>query len=211
LPRKNMLPVGGRPLIAWTIAAALGAKCVSRVILSSDDDEIIAAARTHGCEVPFQRPAGLATDQATTIDVVLHALAEVPGYDYLLLLQPTSPLRTAADIDAAFETMIASDAPSCVSLCPVDESPYWMYRVDAENRMVRLLEPPAGVHRRQELPAVYSLNGAVYLARTDWFLRNKGFISRETVSYVMPRSRSFDIDTYDDFLAFERTVAVGRP
>ncbi|HRE72570.1 MAG: N-acylneuraminate cytidylyltransferase [Candidatus Accumulibacter regalis] len=207
LPRKNVLLVDGRPLIAWTVAAALGAKCVSRVILSSDDDEIILAARANGCEVPFRRPAELATDQATSIEVVLHALAEIPGYDYLLLLQPTSPLRTAADIDAAFAAMMASAAPACVSLCPVEESPYWMFRVDAENRMAKLLEPPPSAHRRQELPPVYSLNGALYLARTDWFYRNKTFISPETIGYVMPRSRSIDIDTREDFMAFQRAIA----
>lgn len=209
LPRKNVLPAGGRPLIAWTIEAALGATCINRVVLSSDDDEIIAAARECGCDVPFRRPSSLATDEATAVDVVLHTLQELPGYDYLVLLQPTSPLRTSSDIDAAFNLMMSSGAPSCVSLCPADESPYWMYKIGEASRLEKLVESPAGVHQRQALPPIYSLNGAIYIVRTDWFMRNMGFISDETIGYVMPRERSIDIDTMDDFLAFQRLVAAG--
>ena len=115
LPRKNVLLAGGKPLIAWTVEAAVSSECIDRVVLTSDDDEIMAAAMAAGCDVPFCRPAHLASDVATSLDVVLHAIDQLPGYEYVVLLQPTSPLRTAADIDAAFELMLETEAPSCVS------------------------------------------------------------------------------------------------
>lgn len=202
LPRKNILPAGGRPLIAWTIDAALRAKCVSRVILSSDDEEIIATALRYGCEVPFRRPAALASDTASSMDVILHALDQVPGYDYALLLQPTSPLRTAADIDTAFALLRDLKAPACVSVCPVGESPYWMYRLERQSRLHSILDLPQEVMRRQDLPSVYSLNGAIYIAGTEWLRTNKAFVTDETVGYIMPRERSIDIDTPGDYRNF---------
>lgn len=206
LPRKNILAANGRPLIAWTIQAAIDADCIDRVVLSSDDDEICAVAGEYGCDVPFKRPSALATDEASSIDVVMHALRELRGYDYIIVLQPTSPLRTSADINAAFNLMLDSDAPACVSICLADETPYWMYRLDAAGRMQALLELPAGITRRQDLPASYSLNGAIYIAKTDWLIKRKSFISSETVGYVMPKSRSLDIDTREDFMAFVTAV-----
>lgn len=198
LPRKNVLPVGGKPLIAWTIEAALASRCVSRVVLSSDDDEIMQVARSHGCEVPFRRPAELAGDLASSADVVAHALAQLPGHDHVLLLQPTSPLREAADIDAAFDLMQSHQAPACVSVCPVQESPYWMYRIEGGQQLRPLLPPASGAHRRQDLPPVYMLNGALYLAGVDHFRQQRAFLGPGCAAYVMPRERSLDIDTAED-------------
>lgn len=206
LPGKNVLFAAGKPLVAWTVEAALSAECVDRVVLSSDDDEIMAAARAAGCEVPFRRPVHLASDVATSIDVVLHALDQLPGYEYVVLLQPTSPLRTAADIDAAFKLMIESGAPSCVSVCEADQSPYWMYRVEVGNKLQRLLSEVDGITRRQDLPPVYVLNGAIYIARTDWLRENKSFVGEETVAYLMPKERSLDIDTAQDFELFRSRI-----
>jgi N-acylneuraminate cytidylyltransferase len=210
LPRKNLLQAGGRPLIAWTINAARGASAIERTIVSSDDDEIMAVARQHGGEVPFRRPAVLATDTATSVDVALHALDSLPGYEYLVLLQPTSPLRTALDIDAAFHQMIAQGAPSCVSVCPAEESPYWMYSCGADGCLTRLLAVPEGVSRRQDLPEVWVLNGALYIARCDWFRSQRGFVGPGTVAYKMTRERSLDIDTPKDFDAFKQLVELGE-
>jgi N-acylneuraminate cytidylyltransferase len=206
LPRKNVLMAGGRPLIAWTIAAAREAAMVSRVVLSSDDDEIIAVAKTWGCEAPFRRPAELAGDSSSSMDVVLHALEQLPGYEHLLLLQPTSPLRTGRDIDAAFALMQERGAPSCVSVCEAEQSPFWMYRLDEAQRMVSLLAPKPDVSRRQDLPPVYVLNGAIYVARCDWLQERRSFIGAETVAYRMPVERSIDIDTAADFAAFRHLV-----
>lgn len=209
LPRKNILPVGGRPLIAWTIAAAQGARCIDRLILSSDDAETIAVARALGCEAPFVRPAALATDTATSMEVVRHALASVPGYTRVLLLQPTSPLRTSGDIDGACALMDRRAAPACVSLCPVAESPYWMYRLDESGRLDGLVECPDGSHRRQDLPPVYRLNGAVYVAEVGWLSSHGGFVGPQTVGYLMPAERSLDIDTPQDLACFEALIAAG--
>ena len=206
LPRKNVLVAGGKSLVAWTVEAARAAESVSRVVLSSDDDEIIAAARVAGCEIPFCRPAHLASDMATSVDVVLHTLDELPGYDYVILLQPTSPLRTAADIDAAFALMLERVAPSCVSLCEVDKSPYWMYRVADDNKLQSLLPEIEGITRRQDLPPIYVLNGAIYIARIDWLRANKSFLGAQTVAYLMPKERSLDIDTAQDFEILRSTI-----
>lgn len=206
LPGKNILPVNGRPLLAWSVEAGRGARHVDRVVLSSDDDVIIAAGRACGCEVPFRRPAALATDTASSLDVVLHALDSLPGYDVVVLLQPTSPLRTAADIDGACATFVASGASSCVSVALADQSPHWMYRLDAGRTLVPLLAQPDLTLRRQDLPKVYVLNGAIYIADVAWLRRHRTFVGADTVAYVMPAARSLDIDSAADFEAFRRAM-----
>jgi N-acylneuraminate cytidylyltransferase len=211
LPRKNVLPVAGRPLIAWTIDAARSSAVVDRLILSSDDDEIVAVAGACGCEVPFRRPAELATDVATSVDVVIHALDSVPGYEYVVLLQPTSPLRTGEDIDAAFRLMMQRKAPACVSVCPAEESPYWMYTCSNDDELTSVLDPKVAASRRQDLPEICVLNGAIYIAQCEWFRRQRGFVGPGTVAYRMPRERSIDIDTSADFEDFRRAVAGSNP
>ncbi len=202
LPGKNIRPAGGKPLIAWTIEAARGARLVDRVVLSSDDAAIIAVAREWGCEAPFVRDARLAADDTPTIDVVLDALGRVPGYPWVVLLQPTSPLRLAADIDGAIGRCAALGAPSCVSVCAVRESPYWMYRLGQDGRLAPLL-PGAAPTRRQDLPPVYAPNGAVYVARADWLARERKFITTDTVAWEMPPERSLDIDTESDLFQLQ--------
>lgn len=206
LPRKNVLTVGGKPLIGWTIEAALKSRFIERVVLSSDDDEIMEAAKTWGCEVPYRRPAHLANDTASSMDVVLHALGQLPGYEYLVLLQPTSPLRTAADIDAAFELLQSTGASSCVSVCEADQSPYWMFRIKNGSKVERLLPDETSATRRQDLPPIYVLNGAIYIARVDWLRQSKNFLGEGCVAYVMPRERSLDIDNAEDLEVFRRKV-----
>lgn len=199
LPRKNVLLAGGKPLLAWTVQAALNAESVNRVVLSSEDDEIMAVALAAGCEVPFRRPSVLANDQASSMDVVIHALCELPGYDYVVLLQPTSPLRTSSDIDAAFKCMRDHDAPACVSVTEAEQSPYWMYNLSGDDRMHSILESQPNFSRRQDLPPVYVLNGAIYIAKIDWLVQTRSFLCPETVAYKMPKDRSLDIDDATDF------------
>lgn len=199
VPGKNILPVGGKPLLAWTIDAALASRAIDRVILSSDDAAIIDAAQRHGCDVPFVREAALATDTASSVDVVLDALARVCGHDIVVLLQPTSPLRTAEDIDATLARLVASGAPACVTVREAEDHPYWTFAQDAAGRLRRYAEPAGGVpSRRQDLPPAWCLNGAVYAARIDWFLRERTFLAPTTVAQPMPVSRSLDIDTPED-------------
>ncbi|MDH4395560.1 MAG: acylneuraminate cytidylyltransferase family protein [Limnobacter sp.] len=206
LPRKNVLPAAGKPLIVWTVEAAFASTVINRVILSSDDDEIMEVAAAAGCDIPFRRPTDLASDKASSMDVVFHALQELPGYDFVVLLQPTSPLRTAEDIDEAFHLMQAHNAPACVSVTEVEQSPYWMYKLTDDDRLTGLLEPLSGVSRRQDLPSVYTLNGAIYIANVEWLLKSGSFIGPETVAYKMPKSRSIDIDDDIDFRRFCQKV-----
>lgn len=206
LPGKNIRPVEGRPLIDFTITAARAARCVDRLVLSTDDDEIARVALGCGCEVPFRRPAHLSTDTAASIDVVLHALDQLPPFDVVVLLQPTSPGRSADDIDAACARLAQSGAPSCVSVCLAEQSPYWMYRLDGSDRLRPLLDESAGAQRRQDLPPVYVLNGAIYAARPNWLRQHRRFVGDGTVAHVMPAARSIDIDSLDDLERFARSL-----
>lgn len=199
VPGKNILPVGGKPLIQWTIDAARASRYIDRLILSSDDDAIMAAAAAGGCEVPFRRSADLASDTASSIDVVMDALERMPGHDIVVLLQPTSPLRNAADIDGTLERLLNTGAPSCVSVRAAEEHPYWTFRTDDDGRLLRYAEPPAGLPtRRQDLPEAWCLNGAVYAAHAGWFVENRSFLTAQTVGHPMPAERSLDIDTPAD-------------
>jgi N-acylneuraminate cytidylyltransferase len=215
VPQKNIAPLGGRPLIAWTVAAAHGSAFIDRLILSSDDAAIIAAAAAAGCEAPFVRPADLASDTARSIDVVRHAMdwAEAEGggaYDYLALLQPTSPLRTAADIDACIRACHDSDAPAAVTVVEPQHSPYWMYARDGQGRLSPLLQAAADSSRRQDLPAAYLPNGAVYVGRCSELRRADSFVMPGVLGVVMPPERSVDIDTPLDFTLAELLLDPAR-
>lgn len=204
--RKNIKSLAGKPLIAWTIEEAKKSKYIDRLILSSEDQEIINVAKEYGCEVPFVRPKALAQDETPGIDPVLHALRELKGYDYIVLLQPTSPLRLAKDIDICIEKIIVNPAPACVSVTETVTSPYWMYSVDSKGLMQPLIEQDTLTVRRQDLPVAYALNGAVYVAETSWLSDSKSFLTAETSAYVMPRNRSYDIDTEEDFMWCEWVI-----
>ena len=199
LPRKNIRLLNGKPLIAWTIEAAHRSRYIDRVILSSEDDEIIAIAKAYNCDVPFKRNSNLATDDTSSIAVVIDALNKCPGYGLVVLLQPTSPLRTTEDIDQALEKLNASNAPACVTVCETEQSPYWMFTLGYEERL-KAIVPAVNFTRRQEIPSTYMLNGAVYVARIKWLLDKKTFITTDTIAHVMPIARSIDIDTEHDFL-----------
>lgn len=206
VPRKNLRNLAGKPLIAWTIEEAKKSKYIDRLILSSEDAEIIKVAKEYGCEVPFVRPSELAQDETAGIDPLLHALEELAGYDYIVSLQPTSPLRITEDIDACIEKMMETNSPACVSVTEPANSPYWMYYVSDQEKMVPLIEQDSLTVRRQDLPAVYALNGAVYVAEVDWLKRNKSFLTKETSAFIMPIYRSYDIDTERDFRVCEFMV-----
>lgn len=207
LPGKNLRLLHGKPLLGWSIEAAKASRYVTRVVVSSEDEAILAAARASGAETPFVRPASLAKDDTPGIDVVLHALDVLPPFDWVVLLQPTSPLRTAMDIDAAFAQCLEAGAPACVSVCEADASPWWMYRLGQDGRMLPFLPAEQRPTRRQELPMLYALNGAIYLAKVDWLRRQRSFLSDETIAYVMPPERSVDIDTALDFRLAECLLA----
>jgi len=201
VPRKNLRDVRGKPLIAWAIEEGLKSAYIDRLILSSEDDEIMRVARLHGCDVPFRRPAELAQDSSPGIDPVLHAIRELPGYDYVALLQPTSPLRVVEDIDGCIETCVRSGSPACVSISRCQQHPFLMYYTDAAGRLAPVLPAASGFYRRQDYPDVFLLNGAVYVAEVTWLLENKSFVGKDTLGYEMPPERSIDIDTEADLRA----------
>jgi CMP-N,N'-diacetyllegionaminic acid synthase len=159
--------------------------------------------------VPFLRPADLASDTASSLDVLRHALTECPGLGYFVLLQPTSPLRRSGDIDAAWQRMQAAGAETCVSVCETAESPWLMYLQSGDGRLSRLLPEPAKGLRRQDLPVAYRLNGAIYLGQRDRFLATGRLLDADTVAHVMPPERSVDIDTRADFDLTESLMRAG--
>ncbi len=201
MPRKNIREVGGKPLIAWTIEETKKSKYIDRLILSSEDYEIIQVAKEWGCDVPFVRPAELARDDTPGVEPVLHALRQLPGYDYVVLLQPTSLLRSVQDIDGCIEKCISTNSKSCVSVTEPEKSPYWMYKFDEGGKLCPLLGAANElVTRRQDLPKVYALNGAVFVAEREWLIQERAFLTKETLGYEMPHERSMDIDTELDFI-----------
>ena len=200
LPRKNIIPLLGKPLIAWTIEQALASKYLDRVVVSTDDKEIAGISKKYGAEVPFIRPKHLATDTATSLSVLQHAanyLSEKEGYlaDIIVCLQPTSPLCSAEDIDKAITLCISTGADSVVSLCQVEHHPYWMKKV-VEGKVYPLMEVDDEKYpRRQDLPPVYQLNGAIYVTRRKVLMEEEKVLGEHTLAYIMPQERSVDIDT----------------
>lgn len=199
LPRKNILPLQGKPLIAWSVQAAQGSRWLDRTVISTEDNEIASVARSWGGEVPFMRPDPLATDEAKADEVALHALGALQeDFDYLVLLQPTSPLRNSQDIDACIEKAISTKAPSCVTVTPQPKSPAWMFTLGENDRLVHAFATQ-DIKRRQEYPSLWVLNGAVYVVAVPWLKQHHAFIGEESLGHVMPPERSADIDTLYDF------------
>ena len=194
IPCKNIRSFFGKPLLQWSIDAALATACVDQVVVSTDDPEIAQVAKACGAEMPFLRPAELATDTAPGIAPVLHALEQLPQVSDVLLLQPTSPLRTSADIEAIVTLRQQAGRESAVSLTRSSKHPAWIYSLSQDQRL-QPLQQQDGVHCRQQLPPAYVLNGALYLASRAFLLREQAFIAPNTLGYVMPAERSVDIDT----------------
>lgn len=198
IPRKNLARLAGRTLLDWTLQCAHGAESIERVLVTTDCARIAGAARRAGAEVPFLRPAALARDDTPGIESVLHALdwlARNQDYrpEWVVLLQPTSPLRTSADVDAALESVQRQGASAIVSVAPAASHPCWSRRIDAEGRLQPYLDTPTPP-RRQELPAAFALNGAIYASRREALLERRGFEGPDTRAYPMPKDRSVDVD-----------------
>jgi CMP-N,N'-diacetyllegionaminic acid synthase len=207
IPYKNIHPLAGKPLLAWTLEAAAAARYLDRVIVSSDDHKIIEVAQALGADVPFVRPAALARDDTPGVDPVIHALCEITGFDLVVLLQATSPLRTPADIEASVELLVSTGAMSCVAVTEAVNHPYWTYRLDPAERLAPFIElPPGAATRRQDLPRALTVNGAVYVARVPWLIERRTFFSSDTVGYEMPAQRSLDIDSQEDLECAERML-----
>jgi CMP-N,N'-diacetyllegionaminic acid synthase len=199
LPAKNVADLGGKPLIAWSIAAARGSQLVDRTILTSDDPNIAAAAKSVGCDVPFVRPASLATDDASMVDVLLHAIDALPDkYGYVALLQATSPFRTPKDIDDCVRICYETGAPTVVTVSAAEKHPYWMFQMQADGRLCPFGSWSDLSLRRQQLSPACCVNGAVYVVQADWFRQNRAFYSPQTIGIMIPKERAVDIDTQFD-------------
>jgi CMP-N,N'-diacetyllegionaminic acid synthase len=211
IPLKNVREVGGKPLIAWTITEAKKSKLIDRLILSSDDDQIIKVAQEYGCEAPFVRPPELALDDTPGIEPVLHAIGSLSKqYDYVVLLQPTSPLRSVEDIDNCIGDCIVAGGSAGVTVTPSEQSPYWMYSIAENGCMIPIVKATSHYQRRQDLPTAYVLNGAVYVARTKWLQQTRDFLTAETRAIIMPAERSIDIDTEQDLERVNRILEQKR-
>ena len=204
LPRKNILDLAGKPLIAWTIEAALKSKYIDRVVVSTDDDEIADISKKYGADVPFMRPAELATDESTSVGVVLHALDVLKenndNYNYIILLQPTSPLRSAEDIDKAIELLKVSKIDAVISVCKTEHSPLWSNTIPDNGDLSNFLDDTILNKRSQDLDQYYRLNGAIYLCNIQSLMKqNTFFLNKKVQSFVMERGVSIDIDDDIDF------------
>ena len=199
VPRKNLVKVAGRPLLAWTVEAAVEAKLIDRVILTTDSEEIAAIGRHFGAETPFMRPLEMAGDATPMIDSILHAVGwlDLSGYkfDCVMCLQPTSPLRTTEDIDAACRMMALGDDDGVVSVCEASNHPLWVKRVTCESALTDYIEQEDQTTRRQDLPKALALNGAIFLAKRSVLETHRTWYTSRTRPYLMPPERSLDIDT----------------
>lgn len=212
VPRKNIRELGGKPLIAWTIEAAVSAKVLDRVILSTDDAEIADIGRGLGADIPFIRPAALATDTSHHPDVMRHAVEAMKAsfgevYDVVVCLQPTVPFRRGWHIDEAGERFLASDADSLISVKRQDYPPWWMFEL-ADDRLRPAIPFGAGVNvfnlERQEFPNVYRPNGAVYFTWTKYLLSSGALVNMDNCAYYeMENTYSVDIDSEEDFALAE--------
>ena len=200
IPRKNIKMLAGKPLISWTIETALQSQHLDWVVVSTDDEEIARVAREWGAHVPFIRPADLARDDSSHISVVIHALdwlekTEHLEPEYVMLLQPTSPLRTVQDIDEAIGLAKVHDAVAVVSVCEAKHHPFLCKRVLDDGTIEDFMPSTVAYKRRQDFPVVYAVNGAIYLNQRESLVRDRTFFPVETYPYVMPPERSLDIDT----------------
>lgn len=205
VPRKNIRALHGRPLLAYTAEAALAARRLTHVVLSTDDAEIAAVGRAAGLEVPFLRPASLAQDDTPTLPVVIHGLEIMESlygrFDAVCLLQPTSPLRQPAEIDACIELLESKAADTVLSLLPVPSryNPHWVYESDAEGLLHISTGEATPITRRQALPPAYHRDGAIYVARRDVIMEQHSLYGARVVGYLRDESRSVDIDTPEDW------------
>ena len=212
VPRKNIKLLAGKPLLAYTAESALAARRLARVVLSTDDAEIAEVGKAFGVEVPFLRPAELAEDKTPTLPVVQHALSvlERQGdrFDAVCLLQPTNPLRRAADIDACIELMEQRAADCVVSVLPVpaEYNPHWVYFPSGDGSLRLSTGETSPIPRRQELPPAFHREGSIYVTRRDVVMNENSLYGARVVGYEVDPARSVNIDSQDDWEFAERLI-----
>lgn len=215
LPMKNIRPLGGKPLLAWPIAAARQSRYVDRVVISTEDPEFADIAREAGADAPFLRPAELASDTAPSFGFIQHAIQALADagehYEYLVLLEPTSPLTEASDVDTALESLhgqrALADAVVGVTAL-VSEHPAFAVRIRQEGLMEPYSAKTFGqMPRRQDIEPLYSLDGSLYISSTEALLREQGFCHARTLPYVTPHWKSLEVDDLVDFICIEALLA----
>jgi len=198
LPRKNVLDLNGKPLIAHTIDAAKESQVFDKIVVTTDDKEIKEVSLSFGAEV-IDRPAELATDMASSLDVLVHALSTLSTeeFTHFVLLQPTSPLRNGEHIREAMEMYSTSNAKSLVSVTEVEHTPYKLL-LEKEGEIVPLFSEEYLTMPRQKLPTTYRINGAIYISKVFDFLQSSNLFEKPLDIYKMDSDSSIDIDTYMD-------------
>ena len=199
LPRKNVLDFNGKPLICWSIEASLNSKYIDKTIVSSDDEEILKIAEKNGANF-IKRPNELANDTSTTFDAIKHTINNLETYDYVIVLQPTSPLRKAKHIDKAIELLNEKKADAIISTCEVEHSPLWSNTLPEDRNMKLFMREELKNKRSQDLEQYFRLNGAIYICNIKKLLEEKTlFLKKNIYSYIMDRYESIDIDEKLDF------------
>ncbi len=200
---KNIFPLVGKPLIAYTIEAAKRSKYIDKVIVSTDSEKYAQIARQWGAEVPFLRPAELATDTAPEMLTTIHLMEWLENeseknhegpFDIIFRLQCTAPLRSTEDIDRAIEELIAKDADSIIGVMEAPVTPLWMNTLPEDKSMKNFIPEHIMKKNRQELPTYYQLNGTIFVAKWDFMKKHKKWYGEKTYAIVLPRERSIDID-----------------
>lgn len=201
IPGKNIIDLCGKPLMAYSIEQALACPYIDDVVVSTDSERIREVALAYGAQVPFLRPAHLASDTSRTIDALIYTMEELKKegrtYDYLLLLQPTQPIRKAFHLTEAIETLINSGQSSLVSVSIVKEHPILMRTIDDHGMLHSLLSVSSTV-RRQDFPAVYKVNGSIYLNRLDATFHQDTSLNDNVIPYIMDPQYAIDIDSMED-------------
>lgn len=194
---KNIIDLNGKPLIAYSIEAGLNSKYIDKVVVTTDGEYIAEVAKEYGAEVPFLRPSYLAADTSKTIDAVMHCIEEVSKvdgeYDYMVLLQPTQPLRQSWHIDEAIELIVEKDEDDLVSVSKVNDHPILMRTIDETGHAKNLLQE-CSTKRRQEFPDYYKVNGALYINKINENLNNETSLNDNKLVYVMDSKYDVDID-----------------
>ena len=199
LPRKNILHLAGKPLIAWTIEAATSNSYIDKVIVTSDSEEILDISKKYGSET-IHRSDELSSDTATTFDAIRDVLSRVEKYDYIILLQATSPLRTKKHINKAIELLLEKSAKAVISVCEMEHSPFWSNTLPDDGKMANFLRHDVKNKRSQDLEKYYRVNGAIYICETKKLLHESTFfINNNIYAYKMNQKSSIDIDTKIDF------------
>lgn len=204
LPGKNIRPLEGKPLIGWSVEAAKQSRYVDECIITTDSQEIADAASQYGAKVPFMRPDELSTDTAKMLDVLTHVYEwskdQNTMYDYLVLLQPTSPFRTASHIDEAIDLLFAKQGQCVLGVTELEHSPLLSNTLPDDLNMNNFYGKELQNLNRQEMKQYFRLNGAIYVIEWDYLIKNRKWIGEGTYAYVMNRASSVDIDCLEDFL-----------